>query len=212
MTYIQSKKYDLSRIRIPKVWQYWYPKIIGIDYSISYLPKFDRQDLLKKIQFMVTMDYKTKARLLFLVPRGLYCGSFKHKSAVITTNNRARRYLLKPYATTVVSQIIGLTFRYRLMLRVKGLGYKAYIANAGKTLNLKLGYSHIVAFNFAKDMFATKLGVKDRMFAVEGSEWVTLTNVVARIQSLRKIDFYRGKGIFKKFYSCKIRISRKKKK
>lgn len=61
-------------------------------------------------------------------------------------------------------------------------------------------------------MFATKLGVKDRMFSVEGSNWIVLTNVVARIQSLRKIDYYRGKGIFKKFYSCKIRQSKKKKK
>eukprot|EP00461_Guttulinopsis_vulgaris_P002285 UN02286 len=110
-----------------------------------------------------------------------------------------------------MSQLLGQAFRYRLLLRVKGLGYKAYIADNGSVLNLKLGYSHIVRFKFNKFMLAAKLGVKDRMFSVEGPEWVMLTNVVARIMSLRKVDVYRGKGIFKKFQSYKVRVGRKKK-
>jgi len=50
------------------------------------------------------------------------------------------------------------------------------------------------------------------MFSVEGYNWISLTNTVARVRSLRKIDYYRGKGIFKKFFNCKIKQSRKKKK
>jgi ribosomal protein L6P/L9E len=61
-------------------------------------------------------------------------------------------------------------------------------------------------------MHANKLGQKDRMFSVEGYNWISLTNTVARVRSLRKIDYYRGKGIFKKFFNCKIKQSRKKKK
>lgn len=61
-------------------------------------------------------------------------------------------------------------------------------------------------------MFATKLGQKDRMFSVEGNNWIVLTNTLARIRSFKKVDYYRGKGIFKKFYVCKIRQGKKKKK
>ena len=185
----------------------------NVKYNAYYLPKIERIGWLKRSQFFVSYVYMNDKERVYFVPKKLLSSTIKGgRGAVISTIARDSRYLLKPYCTTVMSQLLGQAFRYRLMLRVKGLGYKAYIADGGSVLNLKLGYSHIVRFKFNKFMFAAKLGIKDRMFAVEGPEWVMLTNVVARIMSLRKVDVYRGKGIFKKFQSYKVRIGRKKKK
>lgn len=184
-----------------------------VKYRAYYLPKIQRFGWLKKVQFFVSYTYSTDSERIHFVPKKLLASTIKNgRGALISTIARDSRYLLKPYCTTVMSQLLGQAFRYRLLLRVKGLGYKAYIADNGSVLNLKLGYSHIVRFKFNKFMHAAKLGVKDRMFSVEGPEWVMLTNVVARIMSLRKVDVYRGKGIFKKFQSYKVRIGRKKKK
>lgn len=200
--------------KIPKVWQFWMPKIIGVDYTLMYVPKIYRNFFPnKKVQQVLIVNYENKGRFMFRVPKHVY-GSVHlfGKTASFGAIYNKGKMLVRPYVSSVLTSLVGITFRFKLFLRVKGLGYKAYIANAGKTLNLKLGLSHIVSFNFQNEMFATKLGVKDRMFSVEGSNWIVLTNVVARIQSLRKIDYYRGKGIFKKFYSCKIRQNKKKKK
>jgi ribosomal protein L6P/L9E len=79
------------------------------------------------------------------------------------------RFFLKPYFTGLVISMLGLTFRFKVFIRVRGLGYKAYVLNSGNTINLKLGFSHLVKFNFFRGMFATKLGQKDRMFSVEGN-------------------------------------------
>lgn len=197
----------------PKIWQFWMPRIIGIEYNAMYIKPYNRGDLGKKIKQVLMLNYESKGKFMFIIPNGLYVGTqrFGRNASVGTLFSRTKM-LVKPYVTSVLTSVVGFTFRFKLFLRVKGLGYKAYIANSGKTLNLKLGFSHIVTFNFQNEMFATKLGVKDRMFSVEGSNWIVLTNVVARIQGLKKIDYYRGKGIFKKFSSCKLRISRKKKK
>lgn len=199
--------------KTPKIWQFWMPRIIGIDYNVMYIPNFYRNEFSRKIKQVLVVNYKPKGKYMFILPTFVYGGTqYFGKTASFGTMFSKAKMLVKPFVSSVLTSIVGFTFRFKLFLRVKGLGYKAYIVNSGKTLNLKLGFSHIVIFNFQNEMFATKLGVKDRMFSVEGSNWVILTNVIARIQNLKKIDYYRGKGIFKKFNSCKIRISRKKKK
>lgn len=206
MTNTISKRYG------PKTWQFWVPDLSGFKYSIFYVPKLFRSKL-SYCKFAFKMVYPQKGCYLYGVPSGIMPSIKKNWTIGFSSSTSASRYKLKSYVTTVIIGILGLTFRFRVFLRVRGLGYKAYILNSGKTLSLKLGLSHVVKYNFTEEgMFANKLGQKDRMFSVEGYNWISLTNTVARIRGLRKIDYYRGKGIFKKFFNCKIRQSRKKKK
>lgn len=194
-----------------RTWQFWIPRFGFNSYSLFYVPKIMRESL-RFANYAVKLYYVGKGSFTFLIPRGILPFVVKNINLLLMVGDRSKKYLIKPYFTSFLIGILGLTFRFKLLVKVKGLGYKSYVNNSGKTLTLKLGLSHIVNFNFFRDMFASKLGQKDRMFSIEGSNWIILTNTLARIRSLRKIDYYRGKGIFKKFYNCKIRQSKKKKK
>jgi len=196
--------------RIIKTWQFWIPKMSFVGYSLFYLPKINRSKW-SNSRFLVKLFYTGKGSFTYTMPKWIFPQVFKYFNLMIFTGNKKTRYILKPYFTSLVINLLGLTFRFKVFVRVKGLGYKAYVLNSGNTINLKLGLSHMVKFNFFRGMFATKLGQKDRMFSVEGNNWIMLTNTLARIRSMRKIDYYRGKGIFKKFYKCKIRVGKKKK-
>lgn len=201
----------LNNKRKPKTWQFWVPSLPGFDYCIFYVPKKMKEEM-GHSQFSFKMNYLGKGSHIYSIPKGVIPGLSKKGNISFSVGTKMNKFKLKSYLTAILISILGLTFRFKIFLRVRGLGYKAFVLNSGKTLNLKLGLSHTVHFNFINKMFATKLGQKDRMFSIEGYNWITLTNTVARIRSLRKIDYYRGKGIFKKFFNCKIRQSRKKKK
>lgn len=139
----------------------------GFSYNIFYVPKFLRATL-RHSNYMFKMTYPNKGDYLYTIPSGIVPSLVKRGDILFSVGNKPNRYKLKPYLTAILINILGLTFRFKVFLRVKGLGYKAYVLNAGKTLSMKLGLSHIVQFNFFRGMFATKLGQKDRMFSVEG--------------------------------------------
>lgn len=182
-----------------------------VGYSLFYLPRFSRSEL-GYSRFLVKLHYEDRGTYIHTMPKSIMPLVYKFTQLFISVGSKKTKYSIKPYFIGLMVSLLGLTFRFKVFIRVKGLGYKAYVLNSGNTINLKLGLSHIVKFNFFRGMFATKLGQKDRMISVEGSNWIVLTNTLARIRSMRKVDYYRGKGIFKKFYTCKIRQSKKKKK
>jgi len=194
-----------------KTWQFWMPSIPVLTYELFYIPKNIRSEL-NKSSYVIKMTYTKKDSHFYVVPKMIIPGTVNNSELILKISTSAGMYKLKPFLIGLIISVLGLTFRFKIFIRVKGLGYKAYVLNNGNTLNLKLGYSHIVKFNFFDGMFATKLGQKDRMFSIEGPNWIVLTNTLYRITNLKKIDYYRGKGIFKKFFICKIRISKKKKK
>jgi hypothetical protein len=86
---------------------------------------------------------------------------------VLSVSRKKDKYKLKPYLISTIINLLG-TFRFKVFVRVKGLGYKACF-KFRKILSLKLGLSHIINFKFNFGNFATKLGQKDRMFSVEGN-------------------------------------------
>lgn len=187
------------------------PKMPILSYNLFYAPKQVRQSFNLAVYF-VKISYLNKGDFLYFIPKGILPLLVKNKEFVLSVSKKKDKYKLKPYLIATIINLLGLTFRFKVFVRVKGLGYKAYVLDSGKILSLKLGLSHVVNFKFNFGMFATKLGQKDRMFSVEGNNWIILTNTLSRIRHLRKIDYYRGKGIFKKFFICKIRVGKKKKK
>lgn len=182
-----------------------------VGYSLYYVPKM-RRSALSNSTFLIKLYYDKKGSFLYTLPKKIIPQVYKYFTLLLYVGEKKTRFFLKPFFTGLVISMLGMTFRFKVFIRVRGLGYKAYVLNSGNTINLKLGFSHLVKFNFFAGMFATKLGQKDRMFSVEGNNWIVLTNTLARIRSFKKVDYYRGKGIFKKFYVCKIRQGKKKKK
>lgn len=202
---------NLYQKRDLKIWQFWMPKLEILSYNIYYIPKIFRQTFAKST-YLVKINYLGKGDYYYYVPKGLTPLAVRNKELIISASTKKIKYKLRPYLIGLVISLLGMTFRFKVFIKLKGLGYKVYILNVGKTINLKLGFSHTVNFNFKFGMFATRLGIKDRMFSVEGNNWIVLTNTLARIQRLKRIDYYRGKGIFKKFFIYKIRQGKKKKK
>jgi len=182
----------------------------NLSYTLFYLPKYNRVKW-SNSRFLLKIKYINKGIFMYIIPKWIFPTVFKYQYLMLFSGSKKSKYILKPYFTSIIVSLLGITFRFKIFIKVKGLGYKAYVLNGGKTINLKLGLSHIVKFNLVKEMFASKLGSKDRMFSIEGNSWIVLTNTLSRIRNLRKVDYYRGKGIFKKFFNCKIRISKKKK-
>jgi ribosomal protein L6P/L9E len=164
------KKNYLKKMKInnkPKTWQFWIPDMGGFKYSIFYIPKIYRDNLFYS-NFSFKMTYPSKGQYMFTVPSDIIPGIKKNRTISFSVSSKKNKFKLKSYITSLIVAILGLTFRFRVFLRVRGLGYKAYILNSGKTLSLKLGLSHAVLFNFSNDMHANKLGQKDRMFSIEG--------------------------------------------
>lgn len=194
-----------------KTWQFWVPKMSFVGYSLFYVPRWRRPEL-SHSRFLVKLYYEGRGSFLYTLPKKIIPQVYKYLTLVLFVSEKKTKYALKPYLTGLFISMLGLTFRFKVFFRVRGLGYKAYVLNSGNTLSLKLGFSHLVKFNLFRGMIATKLGQKDRMVSVEGNNWIVLTNTLARIRSFKKVDYYRGKGIFKKFFICKIRQGKKKKK
>lgn len=139
-----------------------------IGYSLYYLPK-PRRSILSNSMFLIKLFYEGRGSFLYTLPKKIIPQVYKYFTLLLYVGDKKSRFFLKPFFTGLVISMLGLTFRFKVFIRVRGLGYKAYVLNSGNTINLKLGFSHLVKFNFFRGMFATKLGQKDRMFSVEGN-------------------------------------------
>jgi ribosomal protein L6P/L9E len=68
----------------------------------------------------------------------------------------------------------------------------------------------MVIFKMPGSSLAKALGLKYRNFAVFANDLVEVTALAARIRGFRSINVYKGKGIFKKYYRYKKKISLRK--
>ena len=90
--------------------------------------------------------------------------------------------------------VIGSSKGYEKVLELVGVGYRA--ALKGNQLNLQLGYSHDINFDIPEGI---KIAVeKQTTLKITGSDKELVGSVASKIQSLRKIEPYKGKGIREK--------------
>ena len=200
-----------------KTWQFWFPKLKNLNFEIRALVSLDSTRRYRKtIRPILKVSYLDNEPFTYLTPPATYVAlvptGTNRKLILFQTLSRSTLSNLKPYINFLSLVFLGFVFRFKLFLRLRGLGYKVYTKEDGKIIIFKLGFSHLVTHRFRFGIFAKVLGIKDRMFSIEGNSWLMLTTMSARLQKLKKIDVYRGKGIFKKFYTYKIKQNRKKKK
>jgi len=85
---------------------------------------------------------------------------------------------------------------------LKGLGLKAFLSHDFKTLELKLGFSHLV-----KILIPEKKILSVRLFknliSVSSFNILALSNFLYKIRSLKKPNIYKGKGVW---YKNEVRI------
>lgn len=91
-------------------------------------------------------------------------------------------------ATNIIK---GVSQGFEKKLDLVGVGYKA--ENSGQEIKFDLGYSHPILFNYPQDIQITI--VKGTHLIITGADKQKVGQVVAEIESLRKPEPYKGKGV-----------------
>ncbi len=86
--------------------------------------------------------------------------------------------------------IIGLTQGYEKKLEINGVGYKAAVK--GNVLELNLGFSHPINYDFPKDI---QIAVEKNLITIKGNDKQVVGQVAAEIRSFRPPEPYKGKGV-----------------
>ncbi|KAK9806564.1 hypothetical protein WJX73_001759 [Symbiochloris irregularis] len=108
--------------------------------------------------------------------------------------------------TLIQNKLHGVTQGYIVYLRIQGIGYRASLKE--QTLNLRLGFSHDIAYTLPQSLRAflpepTLIG----LYGIDKNE---VTQAAARIRALRPPSVYKGKGI--RLVDEQVRVKAGKKK
>ncbi|MCH9814797.1 MAG: 50S ribosomal protein L6 [Epsilonproteobacteria bacterium] len=86
--------------------------------------------------------------------------------------------------------IVGLTDGYEKKLEINGVGYKAAVK--GNVLELHLGFSHPINYDFPKDV---QIAVEKNLVTIKGNDKQVIGQIAAEIRSFRPPEPYKGKGV-----------------
>ncbi len=95
------------------------------------------------------------------------------------------------YRSLINNMIKGVSVGFKKSLEISGVGYKA--EKQGNKLNMSLGYSHPIIYEFPKDVTFTI--EKDRFITLESCDKQLVGQIAANIRKFRKPEPYKGKGI-----------------
>lgn len=117
---------------------------------------------------------------------------------VVTPKNsedKASRAMWGTMTRNIKSAIIGVSNGFTKEMYMKGVGYKASVK--GKDLILVVGFSHDVVFPIP-DGISVEIGATPTEFIIKGCDKCKLGQFADKIHKIRKVDPYKGKGIFYK--------------
>ena len=106
----------------------------------------------------------------------------------------------------LANMVAGVTKGYERKLELVGVGFRAAVA--GKSLNLTLGFSHVV--NFAIPDGITIEAPTQTEVLIKGVDKQRVGQVAAEIRGIRPPEPYKGKGV--KYAGEKITLKEGKKK
>jgi large subunit ribosomal protein L6 len=86
--------------------------------------------------------------------------------------------------------IVGITEGYKKELEINGVGYKAAVK--GNVLELHLGFSHPINYDFPKNV---TIAVDKNIISISGDDKQVIGQVAAEIRSFRPPEPYKGKGV-----------------
>lgn len=97
------------------------------------------------------------------------------------------------YRSLIANLIEGVTNGFSKTLEIKGVGYRA--ALKGTTLELNLGFSHVVNYPLPEGISVDFQEKSQTVFTISGIDKQLVGQVAAEIRSYRKPEPYKGKGI-----------------
>ena len=94
--------------------------------------------------------------------------------------------------TLINNAVQGVTSEFSKTIVLSGIGYK--VQQKGNDLEFNLGYSHPILFKSETNI---KLKANSPVnLTVTGIDIAQVSQIAAKIKKLRKVDYYKGKGLF----------------
>ncbi len=106
------------------------------------------------------------------------------------SDDRQDRAYWGTYRALSANIIVGLTKGYQKQLEINGVGYRAAVK--GNTLELQLGFSHPINYEFPKGLQIT---VEKNLVTIKGDDKQVVGQVAAEVRSFRPPEPYKGKGV-----------------
>ncbi len=105
-------------------------------------------------------------------------------------DDRQSRAFWGTYRSLANNIVIGLTQGFEKKLEINGVGYRAAVK--GNTLELQLGFSHPINYEFPKDV---EIKVEKNIITIKGNDKQLVGQIAAEIRSFRPPEPYKGKGV-----------------
>ncbi len=106
------------------------------------------------------------------------------------SDDRKDRAFWGTYRSLAQNVIVGLTQGFEKKLEINGVGYRAAVK--GNVLELQLGFSHPVNYEFPKDLQVT---VEKNIVTIKGADKQVVGQVAAEVRAFRPPEPYKGKGV-----------------
>tara|TARA_X000001036_G_scaffold331740_1_gene310485 strand:+ start:303 stop:839 length:537 start_codon:yes stop_codon:yes gene_type:complete len=160
---------------------------------------------LGKKPISIPKDTKIKfesGRLIMSGPKGsremsindkIFSTSLNENNLVIKLINKndKNKVLWGTTRSKVNSAIIGVTSGHEKILELSGVGFRANLK--GNVLNLQLGFSHDVSYEFPADVKITV--EKSVIIKISGIDKEIVGKVASEIKKLKPVEPYKAKGI-----------------
>ena len=109
----------------------------------------------------------------------------------LINKNDKNKVLWGTTRSKVNSAIIGVTSGHEKILELSGVGFRANLK--GNVLNLQLGFSHDVSYEFPADVKITV--EKSVIIKISGIDKEIVGKVASEIKKLKPVEPYKAKGI-----------------
>lgn len=153
------------------------------------------------------IKFNTNFFNMFIKDNNLYLNLLKYKNIYNNLNlyyinkfylynfEKSNKKLLNYYniyLATLYYGIYYLVYNYNLTIILKGVGYKFIIEN--NILKIRVGYSHYIQYNIDPDVY---MMIKNpTTLCLYSNNKIILTKIAARLKLYKKINYYKGTGIF----------------
>ncbi len=148
----------------------------GVDASINgAIISFKKGNVQKDLDTKNNVDMKLEDSNLIFISKG---------------DDRQSKAFWGTYRALAQNIIIGITDGYTKKLEINGVGYRAAVK--GNVLELQLGFSHPINYDFPKDV---QISVEKNEVTIKGNDKQVVGQIAAEIRSFRPPEPYKGKGV-----------------
>lgn len=161
--------------------------------------KFKNLRLILTTRFLILITqngiikFHTNLYLLYIYKRIIYLYLYNQNLQML---NFTHNYLINFY-----QGIYHTIFPEKLQLSLQGIGYKFVLQQ--NILKIRIGYSHFIDYNIPHDVYISILNPTNIFFYSNNK--LIITKIAAFLKLQKKVNNYKGAGIFYKLESINLK-------